>query len=177
MIKEVIVVEGKDDISIVKRSVDAEIISTNGFGYNKRFVNDLKQIAKRQGLIIFTDPDFAGEQIRRDLDRQIPNCKHAFLAQDKSIKKDDIGIENAKVEDIIEAINRARPVKEEKSNNFTKNDLLEYGLVGDVDSRRRRDELGHILGIGYGNGKQFLSRLNNFNVTKEEFLKALERIN
>ncbi|MEG1416535.1 MAG: ribonuclease M5, partial [Clostridium sp.] len=32
MIKEVIVVEGKDDVSAVKRAVDADLIITSGFG-------------------------------------------------------------------------------------------------------------------------------------------------
>ena len=33
-IKEIIVVEGKDDISAVKKAVSAEVISVNGFGIN-----------------------------------------------------------------------------------------------------------------------------------------------
>ena len=32
MIKEVIVVEGRDDVTAVKRAVDAELISVSGFG-------------------------------------------------------------------------------------------------------------------------------------------------
>ena len=35
-IKEVIVVEGRDDISAVKAAVDAEIIQTNGFAIRKK---------------------------------------------------------------------------------------------------------------------------------------------
>lgn len=40
----------------------------------------------------------------------------------------------------------------------------------------KREKLGEILGIGYANAKQFLNRLNNFGITREEFLKAMERI-
>ena len=36
--------------------------------------------------------------------------------------------------------------------------------------------MGQLLGIGYGNAKQFLSRLNNYGVTREEFEKALKEI-
>ena len=43
-------------------------------------------------------------------------------------------------------------------------------------SSHRRDELGKILGIGYGNAKQFLSRLNNYGVSREEFEQALTQI-
>ncbi len=176
MIKEVIVVEGRDDITAVKAAIDAEVIATNGFGYKKELVNTLKSIGERRGLIILTDPDFAGEQIRKDLSSKIPNCKHAFLAQGKALKKDNIGVENATAEDILEAINKARPHKVKVEINFTKEDLIELGLSGTPDARDRRDRLGDILGIGYANSKQFLNRLNNFGVSKEEFIKALERM-
>ncbi|MDR7869662.1 MAG: ribonuclease M5 [Tissierellaceae bacterium] len=176
MIKEVIVVEGKDDITAVKAAIDAEVIATNGFGYKRGFVETLKKISERRGIIILTDPDYAGEQIRRDLSKHIKNSKHAFLPQGKALKKGDIGVENATKEDIIAAINKARPSNIEKQILFSKEDLIEFGLSGGPDSRNRRDILGEILGIGYANSKQFLNRLNNFGVTREEFLRAIERI-
>nr|WP_300004222.1 ribonuclease M5 [Tissierella sp.] len=176
MIKEVIVVEGKDDVAAVKAALDAEIIITNGFNYGNKLIKLLNQLQKRQGIIIFTDPDFMGEKIRRDIASKVKGCKHAFLPQDKSTRKDDIGIENAKPQDIIEAIAKAKPIKVEIEAIYGKDDMIFFGLVGKKDSKNRRDKLGHELGIGYGNGKQFLSRLNNFGVSKEEFIKAIERI-
>ena len=176
MIEEVIVVEGRDDITAVKRAVDAEVMATNGFGYTREFVNTLVSINERRGIILFTDPDFAGEQIRRDLAKHLKNCKHAFLPQSEGLKKDDIGIENAKPEDIRRALEKARPNKVEKSQTFTKEELVALGINGGVGSREKREELGKILGIGYANSKQFLNRLNNFGVSREEFEKAMERI-
>ena len=55
-------------------------------------------------------------------------------------------------------------------------DLIRNGLIGNEDASHRRDELGKILGIGYGNAKQFLNRLNNYGVSREEFNKALETL-
>lgn len=176
MIKEVILVEGKDDISAVKAALDAEVIATNGFGYKRELIDTLRSLVKRRGIIILTDPDYAGEQIRRDIDKKVKGCKHAFLPQGKAIKKDDIGIENASKEDIIRAIEKARPVEVERVDNFTKEDLIMCGLIGQNNSRELRDLLGHELGIGYGNGKQFLNRLNSFGISKEEFIEAVERI-
>jgi ribonuclease M5 len=43
-------------------------------------------------------------------------------------------------------------------------------------SSRRRDLLGAELGIGYGNAKQFLNRLNRYGITRDEFDIAIERI-
>ena len=64
MIKEVIVVEGRDDITAVKKAVDAEIIATSGFGINAKIIERIKEAQKRKGVIVLTDPDFAGEKIR-----------------------------------------------------------------------------------------------------------------
>ena len=55
-------------------------------------------------------------------------------------------------------------------------DMMTAGLVGQADSSQRRDKLGKALGIGYGNGKIFLQRLNKFGVTREEFERALQEI-
>ena len=176
MIKEVIVVEGKDDITAVKAALDCEVIATNGFGYKKELVETLKTLAERRGIIILTDPDYAGERIRKDLSGKIINCSHAFLPQGKAFKKGDIGVENASSEDIIDAIKKAHPHKVERSIQFTQEDLIDFGLAGGEDSRGRREKLGEILGIGYANAKQLLNRLNNFGITREEFLEATERI-
>ena len=63
LIKEIIVVEGKDDITAVKNAIDAEVIATGGFGYNEEFVRSLEKIAETKGIIILTDPDYAGEKL------------------------------------------------------------------------------------------------------------------
>lgn len=169
-------VEGKDDIQAVKSAVEAEVVATGGFGYSKTFMDKLKLVAENRGVIIFTDPDYAGEKIRRGISKELKNCKHAFLPQGKAFKKGDIGVENATKEDIIEAIKKARPIVIEKRQEFIKEDLVNLGLVGSFNSRKKRERLGDILGIGYCNSKQLLNRLNNFGITKEEFIKALEEI-
>ena len=56
-------------------------------------------------------------------------------------------------------------------------DLMEAGLTGRADSSARRKALGKLLGIGYGNGKAFLGKLNRFGHNpRESFFKALEEI-
>ena len=175
-IKEIIVVEGKDDITAVKAALECEVMATNGFGYKKELIETLKVLNERRGIIIFTDPDYEGERIRRDLSSKIKNAKHAFLPQGKALKKGNIGVENASKEDIIEAIRKAHPEKVDRSTQFSKEDLIDFGLAGGEDSRNRRGDLGEILGIGYSNAKQLLNRLNNFGISREEFLEAMERI-
>lgn len=176
MIKEIIVVEGKDDVSAIKRAIDAEIITTGGFGLGSHVIDRIKTAAERRGVIIFTDPDFAGEKIRGIISSKVPGCKHAFLPKEQALRNGDIGIENASPESIIAALKRARSESVEKTHEFTQNDLLFNGLIGFDGAASRRDQLGKILGIGYGNAKQFLSRLNNYGVSREEFTEALKKL-
>ena len=56
-INEAIIVEGRDDESIVSRAIDAMIIVTHGFGIKKETWNLIDKAYKEKGIIIFTDPD------------------------------------------------------------------------------------------------------------------------
>lgn len=176
MIKEVIVVEGKDDITAVKAAIDAEVIQTHGYAYGTALINTLKSISKRRGIIILTDPDYMGNKIRKDISSKIPNCKHAFLPKGKALKKDDVGVENATPEDIRIAIKNAKPEKNVKGNEFNNLDMIYYGLSGEKNSTHLREKLCEKLGIGYGNSKHLVSKLNSFGITREELEKSLKEI-
>ena len=66
-LSQVIIVEGKYDKIKLGSVVDAAIICTNGFGiYNDpETVSLIRQYAAASGVIILTDSDSAGLQIRR----------------------------------------------------------------------------------------------------------------
>ena len=55
-------------------------------------------------------------------------------------------------------------------------DLFQNDLNGSDSASARRDALGAELGIGYGNAKRFLERLNHYGVSREEFTAALEKL-
>ena len=176
MIKETIVVEGKDDIANVKRAVDAEMLATNGLAFGNDLIDKLKVINERTGIIIFTDPDHAGKKIREKIAREIPTAKHAHIDRKKAIKKGDLGVENADPEVIIDALNNAKAEITESRNEFVMADLLNNGLSIGSGASKKREELGNILGIGYYNSKQLLSKLNSFGISREEFEKAVEKL-
>ena len=175
-IKEVIVVEGRDDETAVKKAVDAEIIITHGFGISKKIFRQIKFAKERCGVIILTDPDHAGEEIRNRLDKAVPGCKHSFIPREEARKKDNIGVENANVESILKALEKAKAEIEDYKEIYTNSDLIKNGLIIAKNASQKRDELGQILGIGYGNAKTFLKRLNKYGITTEEFKKALKEI-
>ncbi|MFL0247537.1 ribonuclease M5 [Candidatus Clostridium stratigraminis] len=177
MIKEVIVVEGRDDITAVKRAVDAEIIAVGGFGINAKVIARIKEAQKRQGVIILTDPDYAGDKIRRIIAKRVQGIKHAYITKQEGLKGDDIGVENASPDSILRALNLAKCEVKEKREEFNIQDLVFFKLTGDNKAKERRDALGKELGIGYCNSNQFLTRLNNYGITREEFIEAIKRIN
>lgn len=176
MIREVIVVEGRDDITAVKRAVDAEVIAVGGFGINAKVIDRIKDAQKRKGVIVLTDPDFAGEKIRSIISKRVKGIRHAYIAQEDGIKGDDIGVENAVPEVIIEALNRAKISEENVEEIYTSQDMFYFKLTGDITSKKRRIILGKELGIGYGNANQMLARLNKYSITKDEFIAAIRKI-
>lgn len=62
---------------------------------------------------------------------------------------------------------------DDNKQEFTMDDMMAAGLVGQADSSQKRQKLGKMLGIGYGNGKIMLQRLNKFGIKKEAFIKAV----
>ncbi|WP_097026643.1 ribonuclease M5 [Clostridium peptidivorans] len=176
MIKEVIVVEGRDDITAVKKAVDAEIIAVGGFGINARVIERIKEAQRRQGVIVLTDPDYAGQKIRNLISRKVPGVKHAYISEDEGTKNGDIGVENATPEVIIKALNSVKCEIKEKREEFTLQDLIFFKLTGNNNAKDRRDKLGKILRIGYCNTSQFVIRLNNYGITKEEFIEAIKQM-
>lgn len=177
-IHEIIVVEGRDDTAAIKNSVDAVTIETHGFGISKQTWDLIAQAYEGPGIIVFTDPDHAGEQIRRRILDKFPNAKEAFLHRDDATKKDDIGIENAAPDAIEAALLKAHcTVAEETSTpGLTMDHLRAAGMAGGEGASKKRAAVGKQLGIGYANTKTFLARLNKFGITEDELMAACQEI-
>lgn len=176
MIKEIIVVEGKDDTAAIKRAVEADTIETNGSAIGEQVLRRIELANERRGVIIFTDPDHAGERIRKIVARHAPGCKHAFLPQELAERKGDIGIENASPESIRQALSDLRTETADIAGEVTWADLMDAGLIVHEQAAARRLALGKLLGIGYCNGKQFYKRCTSFRITKDEFISALREM-
>ncbi|WP_047980708.1 ribonuclease M5 [Ornithinibacillus contaminans] len=179
-IKEVIVVEGKDDTVKIKLAVDADTIETNGSAINQRTLEQIKHAKEKRGVIIFTDPDYPGERIRHIIDQAVPGCKHAFLTKDnaraKHPKNNSLGIEHASVEAIQRALADVYEVADIQQTDITKEDLIRHQLIGGAGASQKRERLGELLQIGHTNGKQLLKRLTVFQISKAQFEAAIEEL-
>lgn len=187
-IQELIVVEGKNDAHAIRRAFGkVDVIWTEGFGLTEGKLNLISEMAQRRGVIVCTDPDFAGKLIRERIISRVPNAKHVYLSRVLALseKGEDIGLENVSPEEIrkafskvlsVKPLDEARKVEPRSENTISTKDLLENGLVGQQGSAAKRKAMGKILGIGDTNAKQFLYRINRYAVNKEDFLKALDLI-
>ncbi|BAC12005.1 ribonuclease M5 [Oceanobacillus iheyensis] len=177
-IKEMIVVEGRDDTARIQLAVDADTIETNGSAINKQTLEKIRHAKEKRGVIIFTDPDYPGERIRNIINEHIPGCKHAFLPKEeaKNNKSDraSLGIEHASVAAIQKALEHVYELAEMKTSDILKADLIEYGLIGGKKASERREWLGKRLKIGHTNGKQLLKRLTQFQISKKQLDEAME---
>lgn len=116
IIEEIIVVEGRDDTAAIRQAVDAVTIETHGFGIREETWELIDRAYRTKGIIVFTDPDTAGDLIRGRILERFPQAKEAFLDQAHAAKAGDIGIENASPESIREALGKVHgsggPLKE-----------------------------------------------------------------
>ena len=176
MIKEVLVVEGKMDVVAIDNAVEADCIITECLNLKPQALDSIAKAYQKRGIIIMTDPDSAGERIRRFLTKRFPEAKHAFIPKEDATANNDIGIEQASPEAIRTALAKVRTMDWEPTNNFTGADLLKAGISGSPAASEKRAKLGAVLGIGYANAKTFLQRLNHYGITRQEFQQAVAEL-
>ena len=164
------------DVLAVGRAVEADCIITDGFRLSPRTVASIGDAYKRRGIIILTDPDPAGERIRRFLSKKFPEAKHAFVPKEEATANDDIGVEQASPEAIRTALEKVRTLDWNPVDRFSAADVIEAGLSGGDGASERRARLGARLGVGFANAKTFLKRLNHYGVTREEFESGLQEL-
>lgn len=164
------------DVVAVQRAIEADCIITDGFHLRQRTLDNIAKAQQRRGIIILTDPDAAGERIRKFLAKRFPKAKHAFIPKEEATANDDIGVEQASPESIRKALAVVRTERMETTEIFTARDLARHGLSGAKDAEARRAKAGALLGLGYANAKTFLRRLNHYGVTREEFAQAMQKL-
>ena len=117
-IREVIVVEGRYDQNTLSQVVDATIITLGGFQVfkDREKLEFLRRLAQKRGLIILTDSDGAGFQIRGFLKGALPKelVKQAYIPDIKGKERrkrtpgkvGKLGVEGMRPEVLLEALRR-----------------------------------------------------------------------
>lgn len=163
-IQEIIVVEGKNDTLRLKQFFNCETIETGGKAMNEHTLQRIIQAHQTRGIIVFTDPDWPGEQIRRWISKAIPTCKHAFIDKKKARTDKKVGIEHANKEDLWQALCQCVTFTDQKET-LSWQEFLDLDLIGDSKKRYDICERFH---IGVCNAKTCFKRLNQMQVTMEQ---------
>ncbi len=187
-IREAIIVEGRYDRNTLSQLVDAPILETGGFSIfrDKAMLNYFRKLAEKRGLIILTDSDGAGFQIRNYLKGAIPaeQMKHAYIPdipgkegrKAKAGKEGKLGVEGMKPDVLRDALLKAGASLEGESPDMparvpiTKLDLYQLGLVGGKDSASRRSQLKKALDLPEHLSTNALLEALNLLFDRKEFL-------
>ena len=174
MNKPVLVLEGTSDINKIQSIYDDQFIYviTNGSSIDESVFALLEKLSSDHKIIVLTDPDYPGEQIRKKIASRI-NCYHAFVSKEKSIKGKKLGVAECSKDEIIKALNSyVYFSKDEENNSLSHQDFYSLGLTG-PNSKELRDKVSSYYRIGRPNAKTLFKRLNMLNVKKEDLIKIL----
>lgn len=184
-IKQSVIVEGKYDKIRLSNIVDAVIVPVNGFSvYKDRETAELiRMLARTTGIVILTDSDSAGFQIRnkiKELARDgevihvyIPDIKGKERRKREPSKQGLLGVEGIDDETLLEAFQKAGVMaqkSEAPKEPITKADLLDMGLIGAENSAQRRAELQRKLGLPERLSANMMLEILNVMYSREEFL-------
>ncbi len=191
-IKEAIICEGKYDKIRLSGIFDTVIITTDGF----RIFKDpekkalIRLLAERQGLVLLTDSDGAGQMIRKYLEKLVPKdrIKNLYLPEIRGKEKRKttpsaaglLGVEGTDNEIILEAAKRAgilSEITEAPKRKISKTDLFNLGLSGGEGSQEKRKSLLSYLKLpNVLTANSLLDVLNSL-YSYDEFVSEVEKWN
>ena len=187
-IKEAVVVEGKYDKIKLSNILDTFIVETNGFQiYKDKSRRDfIKRLADERVIIVLTDSDHSGFQLRNYISMGIPKdkIKHLYIPdiygkEKRKIqpsKEGNLGVEGVKDEILIALFEKADVTFSESEHKdlITNYDLFEAGISGGENSKEKRKKLLKKLNLPeFLSTNSLLSYLNSA-MTKVEFKKLTD---
>lgn len=192
-IKEAVIVEGNYDKIKLSGFLDGIIITTHGFAVytNDDFVKTIQELAKKTGIVIFTDSDSAGMRIRNFIKQKITDgeVKHAYIPdirgkerrKREASKEGLLGVEGMTEEIIIKALRDAGceiddEVSNAKTSQITKTDLYMLGLSGGSESSELRRKLSAEINIPARISANMLLDVLNRLYTYDELVEIVQRI-
>lgn len=173
-IKEVIVVEGKNDAFKIKQVFNCDCFITHGYHITNRKLALLQQLHEKRGLILFLDPDVVGNKIRKKISDYIPNCKEANIPKQLAKSKYKVGIEHASLDMIKEALHHVI-TKQIRQETITIAELLDLHLTNHPEALKRRKLICDTLYLGNCNFKSLHKKLNMLGVNINVVSDILER--
>jgi ribonuclease M5 len=186
-----IIAEGRYDKSTLASIFDATVITTGGFGiFNSKEKQALiKKLAERGGVILLTDSDAGGRQIRSFLSGILPKDKlfHIYIPEVKGkerrkkepSKSGLLGVEGM-TREVLERVlapficNEDSRKNDSENKKVTKLDFYNDGLSGSSDSQKKRSLLAARLGLPSDMSANSLIEAINIAYGYEEYCRCCE---
>jgi ribonuclease M5 len=166
----IIVVEGKTDVAFLSSFIDSEYVMTNGYELPKSEIGYLEAVSKIKQVLIMTDPDEAGETIRKRIN--IPNSINICAKKIFRCKTKKHGIAECDKNEIIDILKGYLSEKSLKIFDITVSFLNGIGL----NTRNKRTIFAKKVSVGLVNMKKLSERLNTLKYTREEITKIAGEI-
>lgn len=185
------IVEGKYDKQKLSRILDATILTTNGFRiFKDREKRRLIQtLAAQNGIIILTDSDSAGFQIRNHIKSFVPaeQITNVYIPEiagrekrkAEASKEGLLGVEGIPDEAIIAALEKAGITPEPKTRTgpkITKLDLYQDGFSGRPNSAASRKRLLQYLNLPHYMTANSVLEIINATMSAEEYRMMVKNI-
>lgn len=164
-IKELVVVEGKTDSQKLNKLFHVQTYEMHGVSLNKKKIEEIVSLSKNRGIILFFDPDHAGEKIRNYLVENIPNTKNCFLNKKRDFINNTnkkYGLAEADDEAIIKAFQNVATFSNNEEISISWDEYLNLNLIND---KSKREKLCQYLNISYYNNKKLFKTLNLMKLT------------
>lgn len=189
-IDEAVVVEGKYDKIKLANLLDAFIIETNGFGIYKdrERLAFIRRMADERGIIILTDSDAAGCQIRNYISSGIDpkKIKNIYIPavrgkerRKKAPSKSGLlgveGMDGKKLLALFEAAG-VQASESESAGRVTHYDFYEAKLSGREHSAANRKKLLERLELPEFLSSASLLSYINYHYSKEQFFSLVESL-
>ena len=185
-----VIVEGRYDKLRLESVIEAQILTTDGFGL---FNHDEKSrlfaaLAKKTPLIVLTDSDGAGKLIRSRITSSIPADRliHLYVPRVEGVEKRKkapsaegiLGVEGME-RDLLHRLfapyANAEFADRMRENPLSKTDFYIDGLTGGADSAARRDAFAERLGLPPKMTPNALLAATRMICTYEEYLRLVGR--
>ena len=185
-----IIVEGKYDKIKLDSILDAQIISTDGFGIfkNQDLAKLIRKLAEKSMIIVLTDSDGGGKVIRSHITGMIP--KHRLIQlyvpqiKGKERRKQTpgaaglLGVEGMDAQllrNLFAPYATDDASAGRRENPLSKTDFYRDGLSGGENSRARRDAIALSCGLPAGMSANALLDALRMLLTYEEYLALVAK--
>ena len=165
-IEEAVIVEGKYDKIKLSNFLDAMIVETGGFAIykDKKRLQFIRRLAMERGIIILTDSDHSGFQIRNYIAKGLPprQVKHLYIPD----------VYGTALFDRLQV----RYTTQLPKDPITSYDLYAAGLAGTPDSKQKKKKLLAALDLPEFLSTSALLAYLNSRMQRDEFLTYVDTI-